>query len=70
MSKTSPGCWNSRYYGQMVKMCRTQSTGTCMKFYGLLSEIVLSHDNQNDIELVRFSVVCNVHNIINHWNCS
>ena len=36
----------------------------CMKFYGLLSEIVLSHDNQNDIELVRFSVVCNVHNII------
>ena len=35
----------------------------CMTFYGLLSGIVLSHDNQNDIELVRFPVVCNVHNI-------
>ena len=38
----------------------------CMNFYGLLSGIVLSHDNQNDIELVRFSVVCNVHSIINY----
>ena len=35
----------------------------CMTFYGLLSGIVLSHDNQNDIELVRFPVVCNVHYI-------
>ena len=42
----------------------------CMEFYGLLNEIVSSHDNQNDIELVIFSVVCNVHSIINHWNCS
>ena len=36
----------------------------------LLRGIVLSHDNQSDIKLVRFAVVCNVHNIINHWNCS
>ena len=41
-----------------------------MKFYGLLSGIVLSHDNQNDIELARFPVVTNEHSIINDWNCS
>ena len=40
----------------------------CMTFNGLLSGIVLSHDNQNDIELVRFLVVYNVYSIINHWN--
>ena len=78
MSKTAHGCWNRKYYGQMVKMCRIWNFRKnadsmvilCKKCYVLLSGKVFSRDKQNNIELVGFAVVFNVHNIINHWNCS